>query len=85
MPRANDYSAKQYILLMESFLLGFMLMIIIQTNISYLETYFSSKTYAFDYMDTKYLIQRHLILRLFPLVNLVLMLLQNVCCGRGAW
>ena len=83
MPRANDYSAKQYIL--EMFLLGFMLLIIIQTNISYLETYFSSKTYALDYMDTKYLMQRHLIPRLFPLVNLVLMLLLNVCCGRGAW
>ena len=83
MPRANDYSAKQYIL--EMFLLGFMLLIIIQTNISYLETYFSSKTYALDYMDTKYLMQRHLILRLFPLVDLVLMLLLDVCCGRGAW
>ena len=83
MPRANDYSAKQYIL--EMFLLGFMLLIIIQTNISYLETYFSSETYALDYMDTKYLMQRHLILRLFPLVDLVLMLLLDVCCGRGAW
>ena len=83
MPRANDYSAKQYIL--EMFLLGFMLLIIIQTNISYLETYFSSKTYALDYMDTKYLMQRHLILTLFSLVNLMLMLLQDVCCGRGAW
>ena len=83
MPRANDYSAKQYIL--EMFLLGFMLLIIIQTNISYLETYFSSKTYALDYMDTKYLMQRHLILRLFSLVDLMLMLLLDVCCGRGAW
>ena len=83
MPRANDYSAKQYIL--EMFLLGFMLMIIIQSNISYLETYFSSKTYALDYMDTKYLMQRHLILRLFSLVDLMLMLLLDVCCGRGAW
>ena len=83
MPRANDYSAKQYIL--EMFLLGFMLMIIIQSNISYLETYFSSKTYALDYMDTKYHMQRHLILTLFSLVNLMLMLLLDVCCGRGAW
>lgn len=67
------------------FLLGFMLMTIIQSNISYLETYFSSKTYALDYMDTKYHMQRHLILTLFPLVNLMLMLLQDICCGRGAW
>ena len=85
MPRADDYSAKQCILLTELFLLGFMLMIIIQTNISYLETYFSSKTYALDYMDTKYLIQRHLIPRLFPWLILCLRLLEDVRCGRGAW
>ena len=60
-------------------------MIIQQNNVSYSETCFSSKTYALDYMDTKYHMQRHLILTLFSLVNLMLMLLQDVCCGRGAW
>ena len=42
-------------------------MIIQQNNVSYSETCLSSKTYAFDYMDTIYPNQRHLVQTLVPL------------------
>ena len=55
-----------------------------QKTIGTCKRYFR-KTFAPDNMDTIYPIQRHLFQRLFPLVNLVSILSQDVCCGRGAW